>query len=104
MRNRCRSRGVRKAARTQRVRVGAKCAPGSTCAAPRTRSTTLLGHRDPSGFAEVALRDVAALHGARRLVSLGHTARPHVATPQDAMEPVRRLVKWIEAPPPWGGA
>lgn len=42
-----------------------------------------------------ALRDVLPLHGAQRLVSLGHAADPNVALPQDAIEPVRRMVKWI---------
>jgi hypothetical protein len=41
------------------------------------------------------LRDVLPLHGAQRLVSLGHAADPNVALPQDAIEPVRRRVKWI---------
>jgi hypothetical protein len=29
------------------------------------------------------------------LVSLGYAADPSMATPQDAIEPVRRMVKWI---------
>jgi acyl-CoA reductase LuxC len=41
------------------------------------------------------LRDLAPLHGAQRLVSLGYAADPSVALPQDAIEPVRRMVKWI---------
>jgi hypothetical protein len=41
------------------------------------------------------LRDLAPLHGAQRLVSLGYAADPSVALPQDAIEPVRRIVKWI---------
>jgi hypothetical protein len=41
------------------------------------------------------LRDVLALHGVQRLVSLGYAAHPSVALPQDAIEPVRRMVKWI---------
>jgi hypothetical protein len=28
-------------------------------------------------------------------VSLGYAAHPSVALPQDAIEPVRRMVKWI---------
>jgi hypothetical protein len=55
------------------------------------------------------LRDLAPLHGAQRLVSLGYAADPSVALPQDAIEPVRRMVKWIvdescdphETGPPW---
>jgi hypothetical protein len=41
------------------------------------------------------LRDILPLHGAQRLVSLGYAAHPSVALPQDAIEPVRRMVKWI---------
>jgi hypothetical protein len=41
------------------------------------------------------LRDVLPLYGAQRLVSLGYAADPSMATPQDAIEPVRRMVKWI---------
>lgn len=44
---------------------------------------------------KTALRDRLPLHGAQRLVSLGHAANPHFAIPQDAIEPVRRMVKWI---------
>ncbi|MGW5049808.1 cytochrome P450 [Actinokineospora sp. NPDC004072] len=41
------------------------------------------------------LRDIAALHGVQRLVALGcaNDFRPEL--PQDAMEPVRRMVKWV---------
>jgi hypothetical protein len=50
-----------------------------------------------------------ALAGAQRLTSLGYAADPNVALPQDAIEPVRRMVKWIvdetcdptEVPPMW---
>jgi hypothetical protein len=28
-------------------------------------------------------------------VSLGHAADPNVALPQDAIEPVRRMARWI---------
>jgi hypothetical protein len=41
------------------------------------------------------LRDLLPLHGAQRLVSLGYAADPSVALPQDAIEPVRRMAKWI---------
>jgi hypothetical protein len=41
------------------------------------------------------LRDLLPLHGAQRLVSLGYAAHPNVALPQDAIEPLRRMVKWI---------
>jgi hypothetical protein len=56
------------------------------------------------------LRDSLPMHGAQRLVSLGYAAHPSVALPQDAIEPVRRMVKWIvdercdpeETAPLWG--
>jgi acyl-CoA reductase LuxC len=41
------------------------------------------------------LRDVLPLYGAQRLVSLGSAPFMHQALPQDAIEPIRRLVKWI---------
>jgi hypothetical protein len=41
------------------------------------------------------LRDILPLCGAQRLVSLGYAADPHLALPQDAIEPVRRMAKWI---------
>jgi hypothetical protein len=41
------------------------------------------------------LRDALAMHGAQRIVSLGYAADPNVALPQDALEPVRRMAKWI---------
>jgi hypothetical protein len=42
------------------------------------------------------LRDVLPLYGAQRLVTLGYAnAGNSAALPQDAMEPVRRMVRWI---------
>lgn len=41
------------------------------------------------------VRDRLAFHGAQRLVSLGYAARPVVAGPQDAIEPLRRMCRWI---------
>jgi hypothetical protein len=41
------------------------------------------------------LRDRLPLFGAQRLVSLGFASRPSLATPQDGMEPMRRMCKWI---------
>jgi hypothetical protein len=41
------------------------------------------------------LRDVLSLHGAQRLTSLGYAADPHLATPQDGIEPLRRMAKWV---------
>jgi hypothetical protein len=43
----------------------------------------------------VQLRDVLALHGAQRVVSLGYAAHLSLSLPQDAIEPVRRMVRWI---------
>jgi hypothetical protein len=48
----------------------------------------------PEGL-KTRLRDLLAMHGAQRLVSLGYAADPNVALPQDAIEPMRRMVKWI---------
>ncbi|MHB8693906.1 MAG: acyl-CoA reductase [Solirubrobacteraceae bacterium] len=44
---------------------------------------------------KMALRDRLPLHGAQRLVSLGYAAHPHFGVPQDAIEPLRRMAKWI---------
>lgn len=41
------------------------------------------------------LRDVLALYGVQRLVSLGHAADLSMSLPQDGIEPVRRMVRWI---------
>ena len=41
------------------------------------------------------LRDRLAFHGAQRLVSLGYAGNPVFAGPQDAMEPLRRMCRWI---------
>jgi hypothetical protein len=41
------------------------------------------------------LRERLALFGAQRLTSLGYAASVNFAIPQDAMEPVRRMCKWI---------
>lgn len=41
------------------------------------------------------LRETLALHGAQRLVSLGYAANATLSMPQDAIEPVRRMCKWI---------
>ncbi|MEU6115269.1 cytochrome P450 [Streptomyces sp. NPDC047117] len=41
------------------------------------------------------LRDLVPLYGVQRLVSLGHATRFRPELPQDAMEPLRRMVKWI---------
>ncbi len=41
------------------------------------------------------LRDVAPLYGAQRLVSLGYACAPPLAGPWDAMEPLRRMCRWV---------
>ena len=41
------------------------------------------------------LRDRLPLFGAQRLTSLGYACSPAVAMPQDAIEPLRRMCKWI---------
>ncbi|WP_319448700.1 MULTISPECIES: acyl-CoA reductase [unclassified Mycobacterium] len=41
------------------------------------------------------LRDRLPLFGAQRLVSLGYAASVNFTIPQDAMEPMRRMCKWI---------
>jgi hypothetical protein len=41
------------------------------------------------------LRDVLPLYGAQRLVSLGYACSVTLAGPQDALEPLRRMCKWI---------
>lgn len=41
------------------------------------------------------LRDELPLFGAQRIVSLGYAMTANPALPQDAIEPMRRMVKWI---------
>ena len=41
------------------------------------------------------LRDPLPLFGAQRLVSLGYACSVTLAAPQDAIEPLRRMCKWI---------
>ncbi|MBV8785377.1 MAG: long-chain-fatty-acyl-CoA reductase [Mycobacterium sp.] len=41
------------------------------------------------------LRDTLPLFGAQRLTSLGYACSVAVAMPQDAIEPIRRMCKWI---------
>lgn len=41
------------------------------------------------------LKDVLPLYGAQRIVSLGYAAAMKFAAPQDSIEPVRRMGKWI---------
>ena len=42
-----------------------------------------------------ALRDTLPLFGAQRLTSLGYACSVPIAAPQDAIEPMRRMCKWI---------
>ena len=41
------------------------------------------------------LRDQCALRGGQRIVSLGYAAAGNIAGPHDAIEPLRRMVRWI---------
>ena len=41
------------------------------------------------------LRDRLPLFGAQRLTSLGYACHVAIAMPQDAIEPLRRMAKWI---------
>ena len=41
------------------------------------------------------IRDRLALHGAQRVVSLGLALSPMLSLPQDAMEPLRRMCRWV---------
>ncbi len=41
------------------------------------------------------LRDILPLYGAQRLTTLGYACSVPIAAPQDAIEPIRRMCKWI---------
>jgi len=41
------------------------------------------------------LRDTLPLFGAQRLTSLGYACSVPIAAPQNAIEPMRRMCKWI---------
>lgn len=55
------------------------------------------------------LKDILPLFGAQRIVSLGYAAAMKWQAPQDAIEPMRRMGKWISnqiaspetTPAPW---
>ena len=55
------------------------------------------------------LKDILPLYGAQRIVSLGYAAAMKFAAPQDSIEPMRRMGKWISnqiaspemTPAPW---
>lgn len=44
---------------------------------------------------KVKIRDTLALNSGQRIVSLGFASTGHPCVPQDGMEPLRRMVKWI---------
>jgi hypothetical protein len=44
---------------------------------------------------KATLRELAGLRGAQRIVSLGYSCVPTFAGPQDALEPLRRLCRWV---------
>jgi hypothetical protein len=44
---------------------------------------------------KLKLRDELPLFGAQRFVSLGYAMTANPGLPQDAIEPTRRMVKWI---------
>jgi hypothetical protein len=44
---------------------------------------------------KLRLRDELPLFGAQRIVTLGYAMTANPALPQDAIEPMRRMVKWI---------
>jgi len=44
---------------------------------------------------KLKLRDLVPLFGAQRLVTLGYATSGNTSLPQDAIEPLRRMVKWI---------
>ncbi len=44
---------------------------------------------------KLGLRDILPLYGAQRLTTLGYAAQVAQAVPQDAIEPLRRMCRWI---------
>ncbi|MHA2154436.1 MAG: acyl-CoA reductase [Candidatus Hodarchaeales archaeon] len=48
----------------------------------------------PEGL-KLQIRNILPLYGVQRIVSLGFAASASMATPQDAIEPLRRMCKWI---------
>jgi hypothetical protein len=48
----------------------------------------------PEAFKDTLL-DVLPAYGAQRFVSLGSALKGVIATPQDSIEPLRRMCKWI---------
>ncbi|MFJ9419373.1 acyl-CoA reductase [Streptomyces sp. NPDC101227] len=43
----------------------------------------------------LAVRDIAPLYGVQRIVALGYAAHYRPELPQDAMEPLRRMLRWV---------
>jgi len=41
------------------------------------------------------IRDDLIMHGVQRIVSLGFAPNGTFSTPQDAIEPLRRMCKWV---------
>jgi hypothetical protein len=44
---------------------------------------------------KLKIRDIFALHGAQRFTSLGYASFPTLAAPQDGIESMRQMCKWI---------
>jgi Acyl-CoA reductase (LuxC) len=42
-----------------------------------------------------AIRDRLGIQGAQRVMSLGFALAPMLALPQDGMEPLRRMCRWV---------
>jgi Acyl-CoA reductase (LuxC) len=55
--------------------------------------TQTVGVYPESLKADIRMR--AGLRGAQRIVTLGHACTPSFAGPQDAIEPLRRLCRWV---------
>ena len=59
----------------------------------------------------LSLRDRLALQGGQRITSLGYATSGNFTLPQDGLEPLRRMCKWIvheecdpsRIAPPWAG-
>ncbi|TYB66645.1 long-chain-fatty-acyl-CoA reductase [Nonomuraea sp. PA05] len=58
-----------------------------------TSATQTLGVYPPS--LRRAVRDTAPLYGVQRIVDLGYAAHYRHELPQDCVEPIRRMIRWI---------
>lgn len=65
---------------------------GEVCAAVDSSTQTVGVY--PESLKPV-LRDRLSLHGAQRFTSLGYAANPTFAGPQDALESVRQMCRWV---------